>query len=404
MKGKIIFYLAFVLLLLTPKKASAEEPDNSGYIITLNNDTVKGLIMNVNLNQFTECEFRKDENSPITKYLPGEIQSYRFTNNGKFFITRQIFKSEQKSATLFLEYLIKGRANIYFMRDNTDHYYMQKDDGQLFELSEPPVLTKNEDGVMYYKPTKFTGKMKYLLSDCPEIFSRVDNTKLNTTDLINLAKDYHNKVCDSARCIVFERKIYPIKIKTGFVVGLSNNDFYFNKRNYTDRRNSFNVGVKVEFENVFFSLERATLSTGLLFQHFSTYNFNTEVSVYKGVIYNDHFNGDFNVDANTLKIPVSVSYMLTQRKLRPYFGLGVTNIFYLSQNPELFITDYTNYFGQTIPSYHMGINGFLGLKYYIQKANYIFFEINLERQQNLNPNLMLQMISYYYAAHIGYMF
>lgn len=403
MKTKIVFYITLALYLLCPVKVSAEVPDNIGYIITLGNDTVKGYIINANINQFTQCEFRKDMHEPIIKYKPGEIKAYRFLNNGKFFISQQILKNNQMQ-TYFLEYLIKGRANIYFMRDNTDHYFMQKDGDILFELSEPPVLTKDDEGVMYYKPQKFTGKIKYILSDCPEIYAKIDNTKLNPTDLINLAKDYHNRVCDSARCIIFERKISAIKIRKGFFVGISNNELYFNTKNYTDRRNNFLTGVKLEFENLFFSYERVFVETGLIYQHFSTYNFTTDLYRYNGVVYSSDSRRDIDINASVLKIPLAVNYLFGLGKIRPYIGCGVTNTFYLSQSKELYITDFTDYFGNTIPVYHLGIAGSIGIRYHLNKGNCLFLEGRYEGQQNMNQNYMLRMKNHYFACHLGYMF
>jgi hypothetical protein len=119
MKKILIFIiLIFVLSII---KLQAQENFQPGYIITNSNDTILGFITKLENESFNKCEFKKAYNQKVTTYLAGQIRAYRFENDGKFFITKKIPVISGDSVR-FLEYLIKGKANIYFMRDNTDHY------------------------------------------------------------------------------------------------------------------------------------------------------------------------------------------------------------------------------------------------------------------------------------------
>lgn len=380
----------------------AQENNQSGYVITKTNDTIRGYIQNVNINQFTRCSFKVNKDSKIVDYLPGEIVAYRFGENGKFFISKET-PSTSGNKILFLEYLIKGKASIYFMRDNTDHYYIQKEDDKLLELTEPQKITNNAEG-NYLTPQKYTGRLKYVLSDCPSIYSEIDALKLYPDQLIKLAKDYHEKVCDSEKCIVFEKKNNPVKFHIGVLAGISYNDFKFNATNYTDDRLGAFAGCKVEIENLIYALERITLNTGLIFQYYSTYKFHIDVYQYS---YSD-FTGNqilnLNLNATAFKIPLTVNYMLTQSKVRPYIGGGITNMFFLSQNKDIYIKDFTDYFGKTIPFYHFGIIGTAGLKYQLKNRHSLFVEFNYEKISNLNVNEVLRMHNQSLSLQAGYMF
>lgn len=401
---KRIICFRFLMMLLTSfSSICAQEGSQKGYIITRDNDTIRGFIQNVNVNQFVVCSFKSNTSLKVMNYLPGDILAYRFENNGKFFVSKEVPTISGKKV-FFVEYLIKGKANIYFRRDNTDHYYIQKEGDDLTELTEPPVLTKNEAGVMYYKPQKYTGKLKYVLSDCPDLYDEIDGIKLYPTQLIKLAKDYHDKVCDSSKCIVFERKINPVKFNFGLLAGVSYNDFVFNSENYMDMNFGKFFGFKLELENIFFSLERMTISTGIILQNFSTYRFHTDVYRANNVFYDEKTITNIDMKTTSLKMPLSINYTFSQTKFRPYVGLGATNTFYISQNKDLFVSDYNFYFGKAIPFYHLGILGSVGMKYRLNQNHSVFVELNYENSRNVNVNKMLQMENHYFSFQLGYMF
>jgi len=404
-KNRALLNCLFILLtiLISTDGLKAQANNQSGYIITNSYDTIRGYILNVNIGQFTKCLFKKKSDSEPVTYYPKDIKGYRFENNGKYFVSKEVALSTGKKM-LFLEYLIKGKANMYFMRDNSDHYFIQKENELLIELTEPKKNADDVVGEVYSRPQQYTGKLKYILSDCPGIFKEIDAVKLYPDQLIRLAKDYHNKVCDSAKCIIFERKILPLKVNLGVYAGISYNDFKFNAANFTDKRSGGFVGLAVEFENIFFSQERITLNTGLAAQYFSTYSFNTDEFIYHDIPYVKKQVSDMNMKAFTIKIPVTINYIFTQTRLRPYIGGGITNMFFLSQNKEIYISDFNEYYGKPIPLYHLGIIGSAGLKYKLKKSHSVFVEFSYEKIQNMNINAMLRMHNETISFRAGCMF
>jgi hypothetical protein len=100
-----------------------------GYIISNTNDTIRGYIQ-----QFTSgstiCNFKKSTEGPAIAYTPVDISAYRFDDNGKFFVSKEA-PLESGNKILFLEFLIKGKASIYFMRDNMEHYFIETEKDEL---------------------------------------------------------------------------------------------------------------------------------------------------------------------------------------------------------------------------------------------------------------------------------
>jgi hypothetical protein len=397
-------YFASLLLLCVAISVSAQNGNNSGYIITLQNDTIKGFLENNDVDNYKKCRFRKEKSLDIVDYLPGQIQAYRYNDSGKYFISNDVITTQGRKS-VFLEYLIKGKANIYFMRDNTEHYYIQKETDELVELSEIPELTKNDDGVSYYKAQKYTGKLKYLLQDCPEVFPEIDNVKLNPTQLITLAKDYHDKVCNSEQCIIYERKIIPIQVSFGLYAGVSYNNFYLNSVNYSNNKFSVYPGFRLEIKNLFFSFEQLKLLTGLSLHYFSTYNFHVDADwvntyLYHHIVEKEKVK-DVDLKAPAFRIPVSVNYTFTQSGLQPYVGIGFSNLFVFSQNKEFYLNNVYDYYGYSIPIYNFGIEVYAGLKLKINNNHSLFFDINFEKYRNFNPNLFCRIENQFISSQFG---
>ena len=402
MKSKKIFFTIAVAI-FGYISVFAKEIDNKGYIITLQNDTIKGYIENSDVYNNKKCRFRKENSFETIDYLPGQILSYRYDTSGKYFISKNI-TTDQGYKMVFLEYLIKGMANIYFFRDETSHYYIQKGDGELIELSEAPELT-NINGVSYYKAKKYTGKLKYILQDCPAISEEIDNTALYPKQLIQLAKHYHDKVCSSEQCIIYERKIEPIKFSFGAYIGISYNNFYLNADNYSDNRLSVYPGLKVEIKNLFFSYEQLKLVTGLSLHYFSTYSFNVDADwddtyIYHHIVEKKKVK-DVDLKAPAFKIPVSINYTFTKSKLQPYIGLGFSNLVVFSQNKNFYLENIYEYYGYSIPVYNFGFTVNTGIKFKLKNSHSLFFDLSFEQYHNYNPNSFCRLRNQFFSTQFG---
>jgi hypothetical protein len=190
-----------------------------GFIISKNDDTTYGLIdARGSIRNAKICNFKKDINSDIIAYKPSNLSGYRFID-GKYYISKEITKDNQREK-VFLEFLIHGKADIYYLRDeNNEHYYLQKLGDSIIELktTEHEVIKDNRSYIITNK--KYIGVLKSKLSDVPSLGPKIENTQLNSKSLISLAKDYHNKVCYDTACIIYEKKTPKFKLKFGILIG-----------------------------------------------------------------------------------------------------------------------------------------------------------------------------------------
>lgn len=120
--------VTFIIMLLNAVFMAAQTNPQPGYIITNENDTIKGTIDYLSdIKNMYICHFRADGAQDFQKYKPGEISGYRLTNNGIFYVTRT-FPVGDTEQTIFAEYLLKGGVSLYYARDTHMQYYYWVDE------------------------------------------------------------------------------------------------------------------------------------------------------------------------------------------------------------------------------------------------------------------------------------
>jgi hypothetical protein len=175
-----------------------------GYIISLENDTVSGLIdFKLDEENMHFLNFQAEGETNARQYFPGEITGYRLIDDGKFYVSKEIEIRKNQFRTVFVEFLVQGVKNLYFYTEDDIEYYLIDDEsGELIVLSKKPDEIINNRIV---EDTKYRGILKYIFREYENIHKKTDVAIFHRKEMINLTKDYHEKVCkDGSSCIVFE--------------------------------------------------------------------------------------------------------------------------------------------------------------------------------------------------------
>lgn len=100
-----------------------------------------------------------------------------------------------------------------------NHYFADKDKGRLLEFKAGDYKVFI-DGKTYVKNDKsYIGILKYLFNETPTIAEKAEVIKLNHKNLIQMASDYHQQVCNDKSCIIYEKKLLKNKTIVGLLVG-----------------------------------------------------------------------------------------------------------------------------------------------------------------------------------------
>jgi hypothetical protein len=406
-----------VFLNLVNFSISAHNVYKSGYIINLKGDTIKGyLLEQSSINASKKCVFKSTLEGEKIDYKPNEITGYRFID-GKYYISKQTgINKDQVKETVFMEFFIKGIACIYYyVDDKSEHFYIEKTPYGLVELSDPDLAVENANKAK----SQYKGKLKVIMADCPEIVNEINNTQLNYLSLVKLSKDYHNRVCTTENCVIFERKPTPVIVNFGIILGSSYNKYKFGSELFSDYRPEIQVGVSMRIKNILFSNDKFSLNVDVLLEKDSKYtmkpyNNNRYVHTsYNGVAYImtsfplNYSIPELTVDLKliSLKIPLMINYNFDFHHVSIVPGIGITNKFVLSSNKQFKIENFEDQYGRTIQPYLLGFVGKIGFETTILKSSTLYFNLLYEYLSDpFAVNSLLRLTENNYSFQAGFRF
>lgn len=297
-------YILSILLTILVNLTYSQNDWRPGFIITNDNDTIPGYVdYRPNKENSLRCFFRRTEQGKTELFNPGEIRGYRYAD-GKFYISRKV-NINNPEKTYFLEFLLQGKVNAYYLKLEKGMYFIEKD-GKLYELKNTEAIVI-VDGKEYLKEKKeYIGTMNYVLQEA-EIRNDINRTKLEHKQVITISKKYHEKVCTDEECIIFEKQVKPVTIDVGFIAGSNMHTLYlYDDLSYELKmENSFFGGVGFNFRNM-----------PMIYERFS---FNLEI------LMNRYYMNDAKY--LSLNIPFLLDYKILANKLSPRVEAGISTYF-----------------------------------------------------------------------------
>ncbi len=205
--SRVVCFWLFLFLISTEATLFSQEDYATGYVILEQNDTIYGFIDQKSFKTSSNlCVFKGSHDEKPVEYTPEDIKGYQITN-GKCYVAKTIPEGKD-SSHVFLEYLVDGIANLYFIRDSDkDKYFIEKPGKGLIELTiEEKELYQNGKKVIKTNNI-YKGVLRYTFSDDQKLFDKIDIASLSAKDLVRITKDYHNDVCSDYKCIDYTRDL-----------------------------------------------------------------------------------------------------------------------------------------------------------------------------------------------------
>ena len=251
------FAVTLVLLALFAAVTMAQTNPKAGFIITNNGDTVRGILdFRTNEMLSKKCLFRANGESESKTYKPGEIEGFRFDNNGKFFVTRRL-NVYGEPQLYFAEFMVQGKMNLYCVADKyVEYFFFEREDGEMALLANRSLISSSsiqEEKEHQQEARVQYGKVRVLLQDSRSAINDMNDMDMSRRKLVNVVRDYHNDVCtDGSHCIVYEYKEESDRVKTHFKV-FTGYAYYSHERTVnqdlpdeTYHGGAFEVGLGVE--------------------------------------------------------------------------------------------------------------------------------------------------------------
>ena len=337
-----------------------------GYIITNQQDTISGWInLRTNKNNQKRCEFKSDLNLAAKIYLPEDIAGYRFTNSGKYYVSREI-RINETSQKVFLEFLVKGIMSLYYYEDEVDYYFFEKPDGKMEIINQQP---ERIEGMVAYQDNKYKRQIQYLFRDYQSIAQKADKLKFDQESMIGVVEEYHKEVCTTGEsCIIFKNE-HPddngLRCKFSIYTGLQISTYNFD--NYTQAAQSKSnaspvLGVQVNLMNPRWS----NSISALLDVSFSQFKGNLSKLIYYRYIQY------IGIEAPTYEsvassIRLGVKYTYPKYKISPTVEAGPAYTYLKGKNETNFLRH--SYFGYYFAA---------GADYKIKTSHAIFIRLVYE--------------------------
>ena len=206
-----------------------------GYVITNYNDTVYGSIdfRSANYNAL-QCTFKELGSEKTTNYNPGEIYAYRFTDDGKFYVTRKVTINSQEE-NYFLEYIIQGIINMYYLPGNPVRFFFETEDGNMLEVTKEDQVITNDDGrTGIRQDTRYIGRLNNLFGKSERAKKDISRLTFSKDGLAKITRNYHYDVCETGEeCIEFEskRETEFVKVSFSILAGVKNHSLLIQELN-----------------------------------------------------------------------------------------------------------------------------------------------------------------------------
>jgi hypothetical protein len=379
MKKKIT--LAVVLINIFILSYSQKGYDR-GYIVTSKFDTLRGFIKTQsNYMNSRLCEFIKGGDSESRKYTPEDLISYRITDK-KYYVSKEV-KVDSVPLKLFLEYLVHGIADLYYLKEQKQEYYFLDKDNQMVQLNnDGKVITrvenqgKSDEKIMtFYKPSlQYKRMMTVLFQDIPELQKRINNLNYDYRSLINITVDYHNAVCPDKECIDYTKQATQsifIEPWAGYRMET------MSLKKSSDHAKSSSVGFGINLRlKPFKGYSKWDFITGLAVVQ-SSFSKDFFSSIYAVANPNQQFDYLLKAKYVSLMLPLTGEYTFTDGKIRPYASVSLINFFFLNPEVSSVRVTYTDMMQQHFDKYNLGGSFGFGIRFAASEKFYLVFRNEL---------------------------
>jgi len=193
--------ILFVLMAVFSVAAMAQQNLRDGYVITLQGDTLQGVIDFRTASMNTKrCVFKQNGATEFKTYLPGDIDGYRFINNGIYYVSKPVIADDGSRELVFAEYVIRGNMSLYQI--GADEMVIVDEDGN--EASFSLESAKNATNVQ---------ELRHEISDVLVLLNKSDkatqmlwNATKSRDNTKKAVMTYVDEVCTDGYCEVFEYK------------------------------------------------------------------------------------------------------------------------------------------------------------------------------------------------------
>jgi hypothetical protein len=163
---------------------NAQNDYRSGYIITLMNDTIYGIINLKSNNQNSKsCEFKNSPEANVRLFSPDDILAYRIEES-KYYVSKNI-QTDSILKKVFLEFLIDGIVDLYYYKESQNETFFLEKDNILYQLNNDKKEIYKKDILYVTNSKQYIGVLNYAFQDSPEVSKQIKGTDFDYKSLLS---------------------------------------------------------------------------------------------------------------------------------------------------------------------------------------------------------------------------
>jgi len=219
---KPLLALLFSLFIGTLQKAHGQSTFESGYVVTLDGDTIKGFIgSNNKVISPIIIAFKETATASVTSFTP--LTAKGFSVNGNFYESATIqvetspYKKDELTSdkeihlstrTVFLEAIIIGSKSLYRYQSEhlNEQFYIKNNDAWELLIFKRYLQTKKYGKSIITSNTHYINQLALYLQDYRDIQVKLISTGYVKNDLKNLFITYYEAIKKKASFIQKDEK------------------------------------------------------------------------------------------------------------------------------------------------------------------------------------------------------
>lgn len=246
--------IAIALLCLGMTTVALAQYHNTGYVVTVSGDTLRGLIQEGSDSELRmEIGFSREKGAAFEKFLPHQLRVVRFDYGRTFKAIANARNANPQQQRLFAKRIVGGK--IEFLTVGSDTYIFSKSD-TLNIMVRPPVYRELTDkfGMSYrVKDLTHVKEMGKLMEDSPTTIQRIEKLHYSYQKLKEATILYNNEFADHNPVTVYKpKRKFNTRVTVGTGIGLA------------EGQKQFQVGLFGEITNVE-KTNQISLLTGFVF-------------------------------------------------------------------------------------------------------------------------------------------
>lgn len=289
---------------------NAQSDYRQGYIVTLNLDTIRGLVdYSIFSNDFEKCKFKV--NDQVSEYKAGEIMGFGFDKD-KYMV------SGLKEG-LFVEQLLQG-SNHNLYKDENSFFVTVKVEDKIYHLTKKDSVYFDANGKKFLRnDRKWQGILKVIVNDCQSL-EISDNLRFQEGSLVSLFEKYEE--CKGGTSLNFKKSKPLFSSSFGIIGGPSLANITIDDDKY--RYENVTFGSKVFQVGAYFAVSSPRFSENISLQpevHFIKTTAKDQRSFERSSFTSIY---DTEIDISTLAIPILLKYRVVSSNYKLFLLAGLS--------------------------------------------------------------------------------